>query len=75
MNKGEIRVATIVKDELRGSVSRSRIEKQHKFKKFMNGRTTQKQLKEVHLEHKRNNTPTIETQHEAHMHSRKVLVQ
>jgi hypothetical protein len=40
MNKGERRVVTIVKDELRGSVSRSRIEEQHKSKKFMNGRTT-----------------------------------
>jgi hypothetical protein len=75
MNKGQRRIATIVKNELKGSVSRSRIEEQHKSKKFMNGRTTQKQLKEVHLEHKRNNTPTTEAQHKAHMHSRKVLVQ
>ncbi len=36
-----------------------------------NTKTTQ----EVHLEHKRNNTPAIEAQHEAHMHSREILVQ
>jgi len=71
MNKGERKVATIVKDELRGSARRSRIEEQHKSRKFMNGRTTQKQLKKYTW----NISVTTHPQHEAHMHSGKVLVQ
>jgi DUF4097 and DUF4098 domain-containing protein YvlB len=57
--------------ELRSSIRGSRIEEQHKSRKFMNGRTTQKQLKKYTW----NINVTTHPQHEAHMHSREVLVQ